>query len=398
MEAPTSGRTETMASRTRTLPGGRYRLDERIGRGGMADVFRAEDVVLHRMVAVKLFRFDTESGDERARVDAEVHTLARLRHPGLVTVFDAGTIGSDDEATPFLVMELVNGPTLSQRLAGGPIRPGEAARLGAQLAITLDCVHANAVVHRDIKPANILLDETASARGGYAPKLADFGIARILDSARLTMQGMTVGTANYLSPEQARGEPVGPASDVYSLGLVLIECLTGRPAYPGSGLDAALARLRHAPPVPAEFGPRWAAVLAAMTATDPAARPSAADVAAELSAVADEGAGEGAGDGAAARGPAAAATTRILPEPAPGAVPPAGSTALLPPGEPAPRRHRRFLTAPVLTAVVLAVLAVAVAVVLALQPSASTSAPRQEYPPVPGVLGTHLQQLQGAVP
>jgi len=146
---------------------GRYRLEARIGRGGMADVFRGEDDVLHRPVAVKVFRFDTAAGDDRRRVDAEIRTLASLRHPGLVTVFDAGTVDEPNgDGTPFLVMELITGPTLGRRLAEGPPGPGQTAQLGAELAATLGYVHASGVVRGRPRAAAAATPHTGRPRTG----------------------------------------------------------------------------------------------------------------------------------------------------------------------------------------------------------------------------------------
>jgi eukaryotic-like serine/threonine-protein kinase len=265
-----------------TVLADRYRLDARIGRGGMAEVFRGHDELLDRTVAVKVFRFDTLDDSEQRRIEAEMRTLAALRHSGLVTLYDASAGDDESGNAPFLVMEYIGGPTLAQRLAAGPLGPTETATLGAELAAALEHVHASGVVHRDIKPANILLDDN---HGAVTAKLTDFGVARLTEGTRLTADGMTIGTPNYLSPEQARGAQVGPPSDIYTLGLVLIECLTGAVAFPGSGLEAAVARLSRAPQIPQQFGPQWAGLLAAMTAPDPRARPDAAAVGASLTAL-----------------------------------------------------------------------------------------------------------------
>src|ERR1700744_1089910 len=193
--------------------GGRYRLGPRIGRGGMADVVQAEDTVLHRSVAVKIFPTDPASPREQRRSDAEVRTLASLSHPGLVTVFDAGMSGDPDDS-PFLVMELVSGPNLAHRLTQGPFTVEKMASFGAQLAGTLAYIHRRGVVHRDVKPANILF-EAGPEPGADTPKLTDFGIARLVDSPRLTLAGTLIGTPSYLSPEQVEGQPGETASDVY---------------------------------------------------------------------------------------------------------------------------------------------------------------------------------------
>jgi hypothetical protein len=232
-------------------------------------------------------------------VQAEMQTLAALHHPGLVTVFDAGTMREEDAAeeltSPYLVMELVQGPNLGQRLSGGPLSQADTAQLGTGLAATLAYVHARNVIHRDVKPANILLDSAIADDAPFASKLTDFGIARVVDSTHFTEAGFTIGTANYLSPEQALSGEVGTATDIYSLGLVLLECLTGELAYPGSGIEAALARLNRQPVIPAELGPGWQRLLGAATESDPANRPTAAQLSAELRALTADGSLPGTG-------------------------------------------------------------------------------------------------------
>ena len=266
---------------------GRYRLGERLGRGGMGDVYRATDQVLARQVAVKLFRPDVSDEALGQRHDTEGRVLAGLNHPGLVSVYD---IGTDDEQ-PFLVMELVEGETLADLVRRGPLAPAQVASLGGQLGASLQAIHAAGVIHRDIKPANVLVcasDDGAALR----TKLTDFGIARLVDGTRLTSTGLLVGTAQYLSPEQTIGGAVSYPCDVYALGLVLLECLTGRPAFPGVGIETALVRLSRQPEIPPELGPRWADVLGAMTAREPEQRPTAGEVASLLSALSTPGSEE----------------------------------------------------------------------------------------------------------
>jgi serine/threonine protein kinase len=253
------------------LGGGRYELGPVLGTGGMARVCRATDTVLGRPVAVKVFREDLDE-DSAARVRTEMQTLASLSHPGLVGVHDAGIA---DGTQAYLVMELVEGPTLAACCLDGSLTPERVAEVGAQLADALAYVHSRGVVHRDVKPANILLSEAGA-------KLADFGIARIVDGVRHTGTGLTVGTAPYLAPEQVTGEPVASAADVYALGLVLLECLTGQREFTGGPVETALARLHRQPDVPDSLPAPFPSVLRAMTARDPANRPTAEQAAALL--------------------------------------------------------------------------------------------------------------------
>lgn len=257
----------------------RYLLGETLGRGGMADVYRATDRLLDREVAVKVLRQSTADESARARFIDEARTLAGLTHDGLVTLLDAG-FGTDDGDTmvdqPFLVMELVEGPSLAERLTRGPVAADVVRSIGAQVADTLAHVHARGVIHRDVTPGNLLLGE-------HRVQLADFGIARLLgDTAGHTRTGETIGTAAYLAPEQVTGQPVSGATDVYSLGLVMLEALTGRREYPGPATEAALARLHRPPEIPEHLGASWRLLLADTTALEPTRRPSASVVADRL--------------------------------------------------------------------------------------------------------------------
>lgn len=258
--------------------GDRYRLEGLLGRGGSAEVWRATDLALDRQVALKLV---TASGGEDAnRVGDEARLLARLSHPGLVPVYDAGT---DETGRPWVVMELVDGETLADTIRRGPMSSARVADIGARLAEALSYVHGEGLIHRDVKPANVLLGRDGRVR------LTDFGIARLVDAAKVTATGLTVGTASYLSPEQVTAEPVGTAADVYSLGLVLLECLTGKREYPGSAVEVALARLSRAPAVPTTLPDGWHGLLTAMTDRDPARRPTCGPVAEDLHAIARGG-------------------------------------------------------------------------------------------------------------
>jgi serine/threonine protein kinase len=259
----------------------RYRVGEVLGHGGMGTVYHGTDLVLGREVALKIFRADVADAAELSRQQSEVRLLARLNHHGLVTLFDTGTLHQGQRDVPFLVMELIPGIDLHRRLAAGPLTGTEAARMGAELSEALQYIHHHDVVHRDVKPANILLARYA-ADAEIRTKLADFGIARMLDGSRLTATNMIPGTAAYLSPEQASGKPVGPGTDIYSLGLVLLEALTGKVEFPGPPLEAAVARLSRDPVVPDALGVRWQSLLVAMTAHDPQERPDAGSIARAL--------------------------------------------------------------------------------------------------------------------
>ena len=258
--------------------GGRYRLIDVIGRGGTAEVWRAHDEALGRTIAIKLVTVPTDEGAQRAGEEARL--LAGLSHPSLVPVYDAGT---DEDDRPWVVMELVEGETLGDTIRRGPLDVVRTAQVGKAVAEALAYVHARDLVHRDVKPGNVLMGRDGRVR------LTDFGIARLVDAAKVTATGMTVGTASYLAPEQVAGEPVGPAADVYALGLVLLECLTGEREYAGSTVEVALARLHRQPHVPDTLPAGWPGLLRAMTARDPVERPMPADIASELDGIAAGG-------------------------------------------------------------------------------------------------------------
>jgi hypothetical protein len=255
----------------------RYELGLLLGQGGSAQVHWAWDRLLNRAVAVKLFA-PGAAGSDRNRQDHELTALKRLVHPGLVQLYEAGA----DHGRTYLVMRLAQGPSLADRLRDVPLSVAEVAELGAQVADTLAYVHANGVTHRDIKPANVLLDEQDGAL------LADFGIALLVDCTRVTLSGAVIGTAAYMAPEQVRGELVGPPADVYSLGLVLLEALTGRREYPGTSVESACARLHRAPDVPQNLPPGLTCILRRMIAIEPAERPSSAAAASALQVAATE--------------------------------------------------------------------------------------------------------------
>jgi eukaryotic-like serine/threonine-protein kinase len=269
-------------SSTDVFLGGRYRLLEQIGRGSMGTVHRAWDEFLGREVAVKVIRTPLLNAENVRHDEDEVKVLARLSHPSLVTLFDAGCDLLDKEQPRiYLVMELIKGPELRDRISRGPLPPLEVGQIGYDLAEGLSYVHDQGVIHRDVKPANIMMFGSHNDAVRVRAKLTDFGIAVMME-APLAGDGSFVGTAAYVSPEQAKGQPLGPPSDIYSLGLVLLECLTGVVSYPGEPLPSALARLLRAPDIPAELDQPWTRLLTAMTETEPAARPSAREVAMAL--------------------------------------------------------------------------------------------------------------------
>ena len=260
---------------------GRYRLDEQLGSGGSAEVWRGTDERLRRPVAIKLLHPHLLRDEtERGRFDREARAAAALSHPGIVTVYDI----DPSAAGPAIVFELVEGATLSERLARGPLAPGEAARIAAELADALQHAHERGVVHRDVKPGNVLLDRDGRAR------LADFGIARVIEqeAAALTTADLIPGTLGYLAPERLAGAEATASADLYALGVVLYEMVTGHPPFQAVTL-LALAEAQQRGPAPAEgVPPTLEALWRDALQADPTKRPrDAAAMAVRLRAVAD---------------------------------------------------------------------------------------------------------------
>ena len=251
----------------------RYRLGEVIGSGGRASVYEAVDPTLHRDVAVKVFRPASTSRSDVRLQEAEARLIAGLNHYALTTLFDAGVDATDpDRPRVYLVMERIPGVDLKRMIRrDGPLTPAQVAFLGFDLAEGLQYVHEHGFLHRDIKPANVLIaDRHVDTR--IRGKLADFGIASLIDGSE-GASGSS-GTTAYLSPEQVDGQEPTTASDVYALGLVLLEALTGQVAFPGHAEESAMARLDRDPHVPASVPTELADVLRRMTALLPEDRPS----------------------------------------------------------------------------------------------------------------------------
>jgi hypothetical protein len=255
---------------TDVLLGDRYVLTERIAGGGMGEVWAGTDKVLGRPVAVKILR--REYADDPTfleRFRAEARHAAGLSHSGIAAVYDYG----EDDGSPFMVMELVPGEALSAEMAReGSIAPDRTLDIVGQAALALQAAHDGGLIHRDVKPGNLLLTPDGTV------KITDFGIARATDSVPLTLTGAIMGTAYYISPEQASGQSVTPASDVYSLGVVAYECLSGRRPFDGNTpVSVALAQVREEPPaLPPGIPEPVAALVMRMLAKDPADRPASA--------------------------------------------------------------------------------------------------------------------------
>jgi eukaryotic-like serine/threonine-protein kinase len=227
---------------------GRYECGERLGSGGMSNVYKATDRILERTVAVKILA-EHLSDDERfvARFRREALAVAKLIHPNIVQVYDTGL----DEGRHYIVMEYVAGRSGAQILQRqGPVDAEIAAEIGIQACAGLDYAHRRGIIHRDVKPGNLMITGGPVGGGEMTVKLTDFGIARAIEQTRITQVGSVVGTAAYLAPEQVRGEEATPATDVYALGVVLYQFLTGRLPYEGSSLAELAVRQQNEKPLP----------------------------------------------------------------------------------------------------------------------------------------------------
>jgi eukaryotic-like serine/threonine-protein kinase len=285
----------------------RYQLNEMLAAGGFGEVWRATDLALNRPVAVKLLHAGVARHPETlARFRAEARHCAALSHENIARVYDYGE--PPDARAPYLVMELVEGPSLAEELAAGPLDPGRVTDVVAQTAAGLDAAHRAGLVHRDIKPGNLMLSPDGRV------KITDFGISYAAGAAPVTSTGQLVGTPGYLAPERVRGARAGPSSDLYSLGIVAWECLAGTAPFAGSAVEVAIAhRDRPLPPLPGFVPAQVAALIGELTAKDPAERPATAgDLARRAAGLHDRLAAGGFPAGGASR--AAPGTTIELPE------------------------------------------------------------------------------------
>ena len=232
------------------LLGDRYEIVGKLGAGAFGEVYEARDTLLGRKVAVKRIRLDSfaegpELEEVKQRFVQEAQVAAKLRHPGIVTIHDIGARGSSS----FMVMELVGGQTLQALLREkGRLSLEETLRVVTQVASALDFAHANGVIHRDIKPANLMVESSGRL------KVMDFGIAKASSSGNITRTGAIMGTPNYMAPEQARGTPVDGRADLFSLGCVLFECLTGQKPFVGDSVTAILMKIIGEPPATVNLG------------------------------------------------------------------------------------------------------------------------------------------------
>jgi serine/threonine protein kinase len=262
---------------------GRYRPLALLAKGGGSSVYRGLDEQLGRPIAIKLFREGSEL--DVANYRDEVRVLAGLSHHGVVSIIDAGIDDSaPQDPRPFLVMELVPGRNLRDSIAEGPLSARRIGEIGFEVAEALEYVHSRGVIHRDITPSNVMIVDYGTTSSRPRARITDFGIAISAFTPSVPAESdVVIGTAAYLAPEQVTGDVLTPAADVYSLGLVLLECFTGGLAFPGDPLPSAIARLSADPEISSDQVPKpWAAILRSMTAREADARPTAAEAAESL--------------------------------------------------------------------------------------------------------------------
>jgi serine/threonine protein kinase len=241
-------------------------------------VYQGTDETLGRSVAIKVF----SAGVDVERYNGELRLLAGLSHHGVVSIVDAGIDhSSPEDPRPFLVMELVRGKTVRDTVRQRALSAQEVGEIGYEVAEALDYVHSQGVIHRDVTPANIMLTEYGTASSRPRARLTDFGIA-IDVSYEPSGSAPVTGTAAFLSPEQVRNAVLTPATDIYSLGLVMLECFTNARAFPGAPVDSALARIDNDPEIPKTVPKPWRKLIAWMTHHDPVERPTASELAEEI--------------------------------------------------------------------------------------------------------------------
>ncbi|MDQ4148624.1 MAG: serine/threonine protein kinase [Actinomycetota bacterium] len=256
----------------RRVVAGRYELGEIVGAGGMGEVRQARDLQLDRPVAIKFLRAHVDPElDIRARFEAEGEAAGRLSHPNIVAVFDSG----EDEGVPFIVMELLPGTTLAQRLASGPLDESEVRRIALEILAALETSHGEGILHRDLKPGNVMLTREGSA------KVADFGIAKITEGMDITDTGMLLGTPAYLAPERVAGDPATEQTDIYSLGVVMYELLTGKKPFDADTPLGLVRAIQEDDPEPLnevrpDVDPELVAIVEKAMAKDPGDRFSSA--------------------------------------------------------------------------------------------------------------------------
>ncbi len=254
----------------------RYRPLRILARGGSSSVYRGRDEILGRDVAIKLFKAGAVT-DVRKQQE-ELRVLAGLSHHGVVAVIDAGIDDSTPtDPRPFIVMELVQGHTIRQIIGDRQLSAREIGEIGFEIAEVLEYIHWRGVIHSDITPSNIMLVDYGTLHSRPRARLTDFGIAIDTLTRKKETKGLS-GTIAYMSPEQAVSKPIGPPSDIYSLGLVLLECFTNEIAFPGSPMESTAARLTRAPEIPSSVDAAFARVIVAMTARDPSSRPTAGEL------------------------------------------------------------------------------------------------------------------------